>query len=180
MKVIFTADVDKLGRIGEIKEVKNGLARNYLLPQKLAIKATAGNLKLWEQKSKKILAKEEAVRGEAEKLAAKVNGTKCTFPVKVGEEDKIFGSITAQNISDELAKQGLEISRKDIELESPLKTVGTHDITVKLHRDVTAGIVVELIGENSEPENNTAETPEAVDTQEEPAEEITEENTETE
>ena len=147
MKVIFIEDVQSIGRQGEIKEVKDGLARNYLLPKKLAITATPGNLKIWEQKSVGLKKKEDKVRGEAEKFASKLDGLAIKIPVKVGEEEKIFGSVTSQSISDALGELGYEVPKKQIDLESPLKTLGTHEVTLKIHHDVSAVISVEVVEE---------------------------------
>lgn len=150
MRVIFISDVESIGRQGEIKDVKEGLARNYLLPKKLAITATPGNLKIWEQKSVALRKKEDKVKGEAEKFASKLNGLAIKIPVKVGEEEKIFGSVTSQSISDALGQLGYEVSKKQIDLESPIKTLGTHEVTLKLHHDVTAAISVEVVEEGQE------------------------------
>jgi len=147
MKVILTSDVESVGRQGDIKEVKNGLARNYLLPKKLAVIATPGNLKIWEQKGVAIQKQQDKVRAESEVIASKLEGVSVTIPVKVGEEDKIFGSVTAQNITDALAQIGHEVSRKDIDLNTPIKTLGTQDITIKLYSDVTANIKVAVVEE---------------------------------
>jgi len=147
MKVIFISDVESMGRQGEIKDVKDGLARNFLLPRKLAITATPGNIKIWEQKSGAIRKKEDKVKGEAEKFASKLDGVAIKIPVKVGEEEKIFGSVTSQSISDALGELGYEVSRKQIDLAGPIKTLGTHDVSVKLHHDVTAVIKVEVVEE---------------------------------
>jgi large subunit ribosomal protein L9 len=147
MKVIFIADVESIGRQGEIKDVKDGLARNFLLPKRLAITATPGNIKIWEQKSVAIRKKEDKVKGEAEKFASRLNGIAIKIPVKVGEEEKIFGSVTSQSIADALGELGYEVSRKQIELESPIKTLGTHEVTLKLHHDVSAVISVEVVEE---------------------------------
>lgn len=151
MKVIFISDVESIGRQGEIKDVKDGLARNYLLPKKLAITATPGNLKIWEQKSVALRKKEDKVKGEAEKFASKLNGAAVKIPVKVGEEEKIFGSVTSQSISDALGELGYEVTKKQIDLENPIKTLGTHEVTVKLHHDVSAVISVEVV-EEGQPE----------------------------
>jgi len=150
MKVIFISDVESIGRQGEIKDVKDGLARNYLLPKKLAITATPGNLKIWEQKSVALRKKEDKVKGEAEKFASKLNGVAIKIPVKVGEEEKIFGSVTSQSISDALGELGYEVSKKQIDLESPIKTLGTHEVTLKIHHDVAAVINVEVVEEGQE------------------------------
>ena len=147
MKVIFISDVESMGRQGEIKDVKDGLARNFLLPKKLAITATPGNLKIWEQKSGALKKKEDKLKGEAEKFAGKLNGLAIKIPVKVGEEEKIFGSVTSQSISDALGELGYEVSKKQIDLESPIKTLGTHEVTLKIHHDVSAQISVEVVEE---------------------------------
>jgi large subunit ribosomal protein L9 len=139
--------VEPFGKRGEIKEVKKGLARNYLLPRKMAIEATPGNLKIWEQQKRALNKKEEKLKGEAQSLAAKLEGVSCTIPVKVGEEEKLYGSVTSQNISDALSKLGFEISRKDIELDAPIKTLGTHEVKVRLHPNVAVGINVEVVRE---------------------------------
>lgn len=150
MRVILTADVDSVGKMGEIKEVKNGLARNYLIPQKLAIRATPGNIKVWGQKSKIIQKREEGLRDEAQGFASNLDGASVTITVKVGEENKLFGSVTSQNISDALKELGFEVSRKNIELDSPIKELGAHDVSVKLYQDVVANIKVEVQGEDAD------------------------------
>ncbi len=147
MKVILIADVESIGKRGEIKEVKDGFARNFLFPKKFAIVATQGNLKVWGQQKQAIKKKEDKERTEAAGLADKLRGAICIIPVKVGEEDKLFGSVTSQNISDSLTKLGFEILKRDIELESPIKTLGVHEVPVRLHHDVTIDIRVEVIKE---------------------------------
>jgi len=170
MRVILTTDVESVGKMGEIKEVKNGLARNYLIPKKLAIIATPGNMKVWEQKSNIINKREEALKVEAQGFASKLDGTSVTIPAKVGEEEKLFGSVTSQNISEALKELGFEVSRKDIKLESPIKALGTHDVSVKLYQEVEAIISVTVVGENGE-----VAKPEVVQTEAEKTEEIPEE-----
>lgn len=146
MRVILITDVDSVGRMGEIKEIKNGLARNYLIPQKMAIRASRGNIKIWEQKSNIIQKREEGLKAEAQGFASKLDGASVTIPVKVGEDNKLFGSVTSQNISDALKAIGLEVSRKNIELDSPIKEIGTHNISVRLFHEVAANITVEVQG----------------------------------
>jgi large subunit ribosomal protein L9 len=146
MRVILITDVDSVGRMGEIKEIKNGLARNYLIPQKMAIRATPGNIKICEQKSNIIQKREEGLKAEAQGFASKLDGASVTIPVKVGEDNKLFGSVTSQNISDALKEIGLEVSRKNIELDSPIKEIGTHNISVRLFHEVAANITVEVQG----------------------------------
>ena len=150
MRVILTTDVESVGKMGEIKEVKNGLARNYLIPKKLAIRATPGNIKVWEQKSNIIMKREEGLKVEAQGYASKIDGVSVSIAVKVGEGNKIFGSVTSQNISAALKEAGFEVSRKDIKLESPIKALGTHNVSVKLYQEVEAIISVTVVGENGE------------------------------
>jgi len=189
MRVILTTDVESVGKMGEIKEVKNGLARNYLIPKKLAIRATPGNIKVWEQKSNIIMKREEGLKVEAQGYASKIDGVSVSIAVKVGEGNKIFGSVTSQNISAALKEAGFEVSRKDIKLESPIKVLGTHDVSVKLYQDVEANISVTVIGENgevAEPEvvqteaETTEEIPEEANTEEIPEEEAAETETDAE
>ena len=170
MRVILTTDVESVGKMGEIKEEKNGLARNYIIPTKLVIRATHGNMEVWEQKSNIIMEREEGLKVEAQGYASKIDGVSVSIAVKVGEGNKIFGSVTSQNISAALKEAGFEVSRKDIKLESPIKVLGTHDVSVKLYQDVEANISVTVIGENGE----VAE-PEVIQTEAETTEEIPEE-----
>lgn len=148
MKVILTTDVQSVGKQGDIMDVKDGLARNFLLPKRLAIKATPGNLKLWEQKSSSLRKKEDKIKEEASSLASRIEGTKITIPVKVGEEEKIFGSVTTQSISDALGELGYEVSKKQIDLEHPIKTLGTHEVVIKLYHDVNVNVSVEVVEES--------------------------------
>lgn len=148
MKVILISDVETVGKQGEIKDVKDGLARNFLLPKKLAIRATPGNMKVWEQKSSALRKKEDKIKADAASFASKLDGMKITIPVKVGEEEKIFGSVTTQSISDALGELGYEVSKKQIDLENPIKALGTHEVLIKLHRDVGANITVEVVEES--------------------------------
>lgn len=177
MKIILTADVDSLGREGDIKEVKNGLARNFLLPKRLAVRATPGNLKIWEQKSGQIKKRQEQQEREAQSVADKLVGVELEIPVKVGEEMKLFGSVTSQNIAEELAKQGLDIDRKIIALDSPIKSVGTYDIKIKLYHEVAPSITVFVVDEENpvRVNQNAVEGEEAEQAEPETTEETTEE-----
>ena len=147
MKVILISDVESFGKRGEIREVKDGFARNYLFPKKFAVEATPQNIKAWEQQKRSIMKKEEELKAEAESLADKLREVSCIIPVKAGEEGKLFGSVTSQNISDALNKLGFDISRKDIELDTPIKALGVYEVPVKLHSNVTVSVKVEVVGE---------------------------------
>lgn len=186
MRVILTTDVDSVGKMGEIMEVKDGMARNFLIPQKLAIRATPGNIKVWEQKSNIIQKREDELRTQAQGFASTLDGASVTIRVKVGEENKMFGSVTSQNISDSLKEIGHEVSRKSIDLDSPIKEIGTHELKVKLYQEVVANITVEVEGEDAdgniveiitEPEP-AAETEAEVETQAAASDQEQEETTE--
>ena len=150
MKVILISDEGDFGKKGEIREVKSGFARNFLIPRKIAIEATPGNLKTWEQQISSLKKKEVKLKEDAKTLAFRLEGVICTIPMKVGDEERIFGSVTTQTISDSLSSQGFDISKKDIDLASPIKTLGTHDVRLKLHSDVSVIIKVEVTNEEQE------------------------------
>ena len=145
MKVILIDEIRGLGSRGDVVNVKDGYARNYLLPKNLAREATAGNLKSVEQERKKwaLLAAKEKER--AEKAAGAVKGTKIVVQKRVGESGQLFGSVTANEIADALTEKGFEVDKRRIELGHPIKTLGTHDVEVRLHKDVMAQIQVEVI-----------------------------------
>lgn len=150
MKVIVISDEGVFGKKGEVREVKSGFARNFLIPRKIAIEATRGNLKTWEQQISSLKKREVKLKEDAKTLASRLEGVICTIPMKVGDEERIFGSVTTQTISDSLSNQGFDISRKDIDLASPIKSLGTHDVRVKLYSDVSVVIKVEVTSENQE------------------------------
>jgi large subunit ribosomal protein L9 len=145
MKVILTEEIRGLGTRGDIVTVKDGYARNFLLPKNLAREATPGNLKSIEQERKKwaLLANQE--KAEAEKAAAAVKGVKITIEKRVGEHGQLFGSVTANEIADALEAKGVNVDKRRIELAHSIKTVGVHEVDVRLHREVTAHIQVEVV-----------------------------------
>jgi large subunit ribosomal protein L9 len=145
MKVILIDEIRGLGSRGDVVNVKDGYARNYLLPKNLAREATAGNLKSVEQERKKwaLLAAKE--KEQAEKAAGAVKGTKVVVQKRVGESGQLFGSVTANEIADALTEKGFEVDKRRIELGHPIKTLGTHDVEVRLHKDVMAQIQVEVV-----------------------------------
>ena len=144
MKVILTEEIRGLGTRGEVVTVKDGYARNYLLPKNLAQEATNSNLKAIEHQRRKwsLLAQEE--KNAAQKQADRVKGVKIRIEKRVGEHGQLFGSVTANEIADALLEKGIEVDKRRIELGSPIKTIGMHDVEVRLHRDVTASIQVEV------------------------------------
>jgi len=145
MKVILIDEIRGLGSRGDVINVKEGYARNYLLPKNLAREATPGNLKSVEQEKKKwsLLAQKE--KEQAAKAADVVKGTKVVVQKRVGENGQLFGSVTANEIADALNAKGLEVDKRRIELAHPIKSLGTHDVEVRLHKDVSAQIQVEVV-----------------------------------
>ena len=142
MQIILQEDIEKLGHRGDIVTVKPGYARNFLLPHKLAIEATSGNMKALER-IRTSLAKKTANELEAaQKQAALINGVSVRFTRKTGENDQLFGSVTSGDIAEALAGQGFKIEKRQIQLAEPIKTIGEKDITVKVFRDITAVIKV--------------------------------------
>ena len=136
MKVILRKDFSQLGQIGDIVDVKNGYALNYLIPRQIAYHANEGNIRVLEEE-KKQLAKIQARELEsAKELAAQFENLSVTIPVKVGEEDKLFGTVTAQDIADALKAKEVDIDKRKIEIAEPIKALGIYDITVKLHSEV--------------------------------------------
>lgn len=146
MKVILIDEIRGLGTRGDVVAVKDGYARNFLIPKNLAREATAGNLKAIESERKKwgVLSDQEKVA--AQKAAESVKGTKIVIQKRVGENGHLFGSVTATEIADALEAKGIEVDKRRIELAHPIKTSGLHDVDVRLHRDVSVHIQVEVVG----------------------------------
>ncbi|MCU0607631.1 MAG: 50S ribosomal protein L9 [Candidatus Edwardsbacteria bacterium] len=138
MKVILTQDIPTLGKRTDVVEVKPGFARNYLIPQGKALPASDANLKRLQQSIKHDDLKQNRNKGKAEELAKKLAEVSCTATVQAGEDDKLFGSVTAADIAGLLAAQGLEIDKRRIALEEPIKKLGVYNIPIKLHQDVEA------------------------------------------
>jgi len=147
MEVILREDVEKLGNRGQLVKVAPGYARNFLLPKRLAVAATESNRKIVEQERQAGLrreAKEVADAGELAKIMANVS---ITIAQKAGENEQLFGSVTAKDISDSLEKQGYTIDRRKIHLQEPIKTLGEHKVPIRLHREVTTDITVNVVKE---------------------------------
>ncbi len=147
MKIILKEDVQNLGQPGEIVDVKDGYARNYLLPRNFALRATPQNMKVYEQEKKRIQVKSSKDQKEAEVLAAKLASVSLTATVTVGEEDKVFGSVTSHNIVELLNSQGFDIDRRKIMLEEPIKALGVYEVPIKLHTEVVAQVKVWVVKE---------------------------------
>ena len=147
MKIILKQDIEKLGKAGEIVETKHGYARNFLIPNGSAVEASAANMKIYEQERRANERQKQQEMEEAQAFAEKLNGVSITAAVQVGEEEKVFGAVTSQNIADLLAEKGIEIDRKKIVLEEPLKALGVFEVPVKLHSQVEAQIKVWVVRE---------------------------------
>lgn len=147
MQVILRDRMDNLGDAGEIVDVKPGYARNYLIPQGLAYEATASNVKQIEREKADRQEKEAATLGAARERAAKLEGVSLTFNARAGQEGKLFGSITSGDIAEKLAEQGLEVDRRSIELEEPIKALGVFTVPIRLHPQVHPEIKVWVIQE---------------------------------
>jgi len=147
IEVILREDVKSLGKAGEMVRVKPGYARNFLLPRGLAFEATEGNKKRIAAETRARATRDQAERVTAEQFAATLGGVTLTLTGKAGEEGKLFGSITAQDIADALAAQGHQVDRRRIELEHPIKSVGHHSVAVRLHPEVHAEVRVSVVAE---------------------------------
>lgn len=147
MKVILKSDVKDLGEVGGVVSVKDGFARNYLIPKNLAVEANEKNIKALEHERKKILEVARKVKAGAEDLAAKISSLSVTIMAKAGEEDKLFGSVTSMDIADALKGQGFDIDKKKIVLDDPIKRLGAYTVPVKIHSSVSAQLNVVVAGE---------------------------------
>ena len=150
MKVLFLENVENIGKRGEVKEVKNGLARNYLLPKKLALRATQHNINAWEYRLNALKLKDAKILEDAQAIADSLNTVEISIPVKAGEEDKLFGSVTSQNISDSLTEKGYNIDKKDVLLHEPIKELGNFNIRIKVHPEVIATIKLDVVKEEDQ------------------------------
>jgi len=149
VKVILRTDVAGLGEEGEVKDVAGGYARNYLLPGGMAMPATKGNLKVLEQQRSQIEVNQEQHRVEARALADRLVTMPLDFPVRVGEQGRLYGSITASDIAERLKSQGVELDRRSIEVREPLRALGTYDVPVRVAHAVTGHITVTLRDQNA-------------------------------
>lgn len=143
MKVILTSDVEKLGKAGEMVNAKTGFARNFLLPNKLAVQATKENIKIWEEKQAELRAIERENIKNANELKEKIENTEVKIIAKTGEGDRLFGSITSMDIEKALKEQhGLDVDKKKIEMKDNIKSLGTFNVIVKVYPDINANLEV--------------------------------------
>ncbi len=147
MQVILREDIEKLGKIGDLVKVADGYARNYLVPGNKAIEATPKNVHAMEHAKKMVADRIRKLKKEATAEADRIKGLAVTIKAKVGEEGKLFGSVTSMDIADAVKAQGTEIDKRKIVLEEPIKRLGDYTVTVKLHADVAVDIKVSVIAE---------------------------------
>ena len=147
MEVILKEDVDHLGNRGDLVKVADGYGRNYLLPRKLALQATAANKAVIEQMKQSAIRRSAREKGEAEQLVAQYDALELQFTRKVGENEQLFGSVTSSDIAHELEAKGFATDRRKIQLEEPLRQLGEFHVPIKLHREVSAHVKVVIKGE---------------------------------
>jgi large subunit ribosomal protein L9 len=175
MQVLLVQDVEKLGRAGEIKHVAGGFGRNYLIPKGFAVIATSGQIRQAEERLKAQQKRTQAARKDAEAVAARINGVTLRFVVKVGELDRLYGSVTSADIAEKLqAQTNTEIDRRKIDLDEPIKRTGNYPVKVRLHADLepVLNVIVEPEGglpAPAAPEAPAAEATETVEESEEAA-----------
>jgi large subunit ribosomal protein L9 len=148
MEVVLMKDYDGLGKAMEVISVKDGYARNYLIPQGVAVPATESNKKKVVESKRLSEKREEKKIIEAREIAKKIEQVPCTIPVKVGEEEKIYGSVSAQDIADFLKKEGFNVEKRNVGLEEAIKQLGVYNIDINLYRDVTAKLKVWVVKED--------------------------------
>ena len=144
MKVILTDDVKGLGQRGDVVTVAAGYARNFLLPKELAYAATQGNVKRLEQERKRYDARQATERDKAQEIARAIEGIRIVLRKKAGEHDTLYGTVTPSELAEALVAKGITVDKRKIDLEEPIKRLGEHTVHVKLHRDVTVGLTVEV------------------------------------
>jgi large subunit ribosomal protein L9 len=144
MKVILKEDVDKLGVMGTVVEVKNGYGRNFLIPRSLAVEANPKNIRHFEHQKKTIEVKVKKVKKSAEDFAEQLSRITVSLEARAGEEDKLFGSVTTKDIAEAISQQGVEVDRRKILLDEPIKRLGSYEVQIKVYQDVTANVKVEV------------------------------------
>ena len=150
MRVILKRDIKGVGREGEIKDVKDGYARNFLFPQGAAVVADAGAVKNWERHREQREERDRALRAEAEATAERLRKLRLEIGVRAGEKDRLFGSVTNREIAELIARQGIEVDRHDVHLREPIKTVGDHRVDVRLMPGVEAQVTVTVVPQRGE------------------------------
>jgi large subunit ribosomal protein L9 len=144
MKVILKEDVNNLGVMGMVVEVKDGYGRNFLIPRDLAVEANPKNIRHFEHQKKMIDTKVKKVRKTAEDFAEQLSQMTLSIEARAGEEDKLFGSVTTKDIAEAIAQKGVEVDRRKIQLDEPIKRLGSYEVPIKVHQDVIANVTVEV------------------------------------
>ena len=147
MKMILRKEVPSLGNYGDVVKVATGYARNYLIPKGIAVEATSGNLKQFEAEKGAYLRKEADRKKKAEALKGGIESVTLSFARKAGDDERLFGSVTSHDIEEALKAKGFEVERKEIALKEPIKTIGLHTVTVKLHSGVSADVRIDIVKE---------------------------------
>jgi large subunit ribosomal protein L9 len=147
MKVILKEEIRKLGKMGQIVDVADGYARNYLVPRGLAVEANTKNIRSMEHAKKIIQEKSKKLKDSAENFASRISSMTLTIKAKAGEEEKLFGSVTTMDIAEALLNEGIEIDKKKISLEEPIKRLGSYSVQIKLHPDVSVPLNIQVIPE---------------------------------
>jgi large subunit ribosomal protein L9 len=150
MKVILRQNYENLGTIGEIVDVKDGYARNFLIPRSIAYRATPGATRAIESEKKRYDAQQARFEADARSQAERLESVSITIPMRVGEDERLFGSVTSPMIAEELGRQGHEVDRRSIQLPEPIKHLGMYDVPIKLHTNVTATLKVFVVNKDGE------------------------------
>ena len=148
MKVILKQNVESLGKAGDLVKVADGYARNFLIPKGLAVGANSRNLKVFEHEKHRILQQAEKIQKQAEDMAAQLGAVTCTIARRVGEQEKLFGSVGAKDIEEALVAQGIEVDKKSVLLDEPIKALGEFPVRIKLSAGVTGEIKVVVVAES--------------------------------
>lgn len=160
MKVILRADVENLGSLGDVVNVKPGYGRNYLLPQGMAMIASPGNMKVFEHERKKLQARMDALRAEALGLQGRLEKLEIVIPMHVGENGKLYGSVTSSIIGEAIAAMGIDVDRRRILMDAPIRALGEHPVRIRLHADVVAVVPVKVISDQPRIEEDPEEAKE--------------------
>ena len=150
MKIFLKEDVKSLGKMGEVVNVAEGYARNYLIPQKMAVEANTKNVKEFEHQKRVIREKADKVRDASKAVAEKMSALTLTIKAKAGEEEKLFGSVTTMDIAEALQSAGYDIDKKKVHLDEPIKRLGTFTAEVKIHPEITAKVTVQVTPDDDE------------------------------
>ncbi len=150
MQVILRTDIERLGKLGDVVDVKPGYARNYLLPRDMAMEATPGNMKEFEHQRRKLQERLDKARSDAERLAEQLQDLRLRIPVRVGEGDKLYGSVTTAMIASALAEEGFDLDKKKIELDKPIRALGEYTVPVKVYPEVRPEIKLAVVRHGEE------------------------------